>query len=364
LEERGMFSGQEKDRWQLFTGIRPLDRIVLVRNLAVTLKAGLSIVEAVEVLIKDATRRGMRQVLNSAKFSLERGQPLSAVFAAYSQFFPPIFVGLVRAGENSGKLDKSLDELAQQLTKEFKLVRKIKSAMAYPLILLVGSVGVVALLLTFVLPRLIKVFQLSGVKLPVITQVFIFLSNILTYSYWLDAGVIAFLVWFFLYFRRTEWGRKIVLRVLFHTPLVKELVKKIALVRFTRVLSGLVGSGVNIVEALQLSAQAVGNVYYRIAILDSLEQIKNGVPLSETLQNKSHLFPNLLINMVTVGEKTGTLDYVLKTFSDFYDEEIDNTLKDLTTVLEPLLLLIMGVIIGAVALSILLPIYQLVGNFV
>jgi type II secretory pathway component PulF len=219
------------------------------------------------------------------------------------------------------------------------------------------------LLLTFVLPRLTTIFKVSGVELPKITKFFIFLSNVLNFSKILDLVVLGLLIWFFIYFRKTVVGQHLFLSIAFRLPVIKELIKKVVLTRFSRTLGGLIGSGTNIVDALELSSEATGNIFYQRVLTESREQIKSGTALSETLQNKSHLFPNLLINLIGVGEKTGTLDYVLKTFSDFYDQEIDSTLKDLTTFLEPILLLIMGVLIGAVALSILLPIYQLVGNF-
>ena len=171
-------------------------------------------------------------------------------------------------------------------------------------------------------------------------------------------------MWFFVYFRKTDVGRKIFLKILLSIPIVRDLVKKVALVRFTRTLGSLISSGTSIVESLNLSAESVGNDYYKKAILESVKQVKTGVPFSKTLGSSPELFPHFLNSLVVVGERTGTLEKILKNFAEFYDEEIDNNLKDLTTFLEPVLLLLMGIVVGSIALSVLLPIYKLVGKFI
>lgn len=347
-----------------FETIRPTDRILLVRNLSATIKAGLNILESLDILIADAVKNIVKKILSQAKFNLQKGQPLSATFVQFKKYFPPVFVGLIKAGEASGRLDENLDELSRYLIKEYNLGKKIKSALAYPAILLIGSIGVITVLLLFVLPRLAKSFQMSKVELPFVTKILIGISKIFTFSPLLDLAVVAGLVWFFLYFRKTSVGRRFFLKVLLKIPVARDLVKKVALVRFSRTFGGLLASGITVIEALDISAEAVSNETYKKIILDSKEQVKAGIPLSRIFKNYPDLFPHLLINMMAVGERTGTLEHILKTFSDFYEEEVDNTLKDLTIFLEPILLLFMGLVIGTIALSILLPIYNLVGKFV
>ena len=272
-------------------------------------------------------------------------------------------MGMLRAGEMSGQLDKTLTELGKYLSKEYNLRAKVKSALMYPIILLTASGGVVALLLMFVLPRLTKAFASSGVKLPFITKVFLGLSDMLVWSYTLDVFLLAFLVWFFAYFRTTRTGKKFLFLIIARMPVASDLIKKIALVRFSRTFGNLVGSGISAVEALELSAQSIGNQAYTHALDAVGADIKNGIPISESLAKFPNLFPRLLVSLVIVGERTGTLSDILGTFSDFYEEEVDNKLKDLTATLEPILLLIMGVLVGSIAFSIILPIYQLVGHF-
>jgi len=346
-----------------FETIRPIDRILLVRNLSATIKAGLNILESLDILITDATKKLIKKFLSQAKFNLQKGQPLSATFVQFKKYFPPVFVGLVKAGEASGRLGENLDELSRYLIKEYNLRKKIRTALAYPVILLIGSIGVITMLLLFVLPRLAKSFQMSKVELPFITKTLVSISKIFTFSPLLDLAVAVGLIWFFIYFRKTFLGRRFFLKLLLKIPIARDLVKKVALVRFTRTFGGLMASGITVIEALDISAEAVSNETYKRIILDSKEQVKAGVPLSRIFKNHSDFFPHLLLNMMAVGERTGTLEHILKTFSDFYEEEVDDTLKDLTTFLEPLLLLFMGLVIGVIALSILLPIYQLVGKF-
>lgn len=346
-----------------FERIGPVDIMFLVRNLGATVKAGLSIVEAMDILIADAEKSAMKRVLQEAQALIKNGQTLSVGFSSHAKLFPPIFMGMLRAGEASGQLDHALSELGKYLSKEYNLRAKIKSALMYPAILLIASGGVVALLLMFVLPRLTKAFESSGVTLPFITKVFLGISALLTWSYMLDLIVVLGLAWFFIYFRTTRTGKTVLFWLISRLPIANELIKKIALVRFARTMGNLLGSGISAVESLELSALSIGNHAYISALGLAVADIKNGIPISDALAKHPDLFPRLLISLVIVGERTGTLSDILITFSDFYEEEVDNKLKDLTAILEPALLLVMGVLVGSIAFSIILPIYQLVGHF-
>lgn len=364
IEKEGEIKGGGRFSLSLFETVKQQDLIFLARNMAAMLKAGLNIMEALDILISDTEKKILKKILSDAKFNIQKGQPLSATFAHYKKYFPRVFVGLIKAGEASGRLSDAFAELSGYMTREFSLKRKIRSAMAYPTILVIGSTGIVSLLLFFVLPKLAKSFAMSKVELPLITKIFMALSNGLNYSVILDIVALVFIIWLFIYGRKTETGRVIVYKILLKVPIAKDLVKKTALVRFSRTLGGLISSGLTITESLQLSAESVSNDIYKKAILDSMEKVKKGIPLSKALKDYPELSPHLFVNMLAVSEKTGTMENVLRTFSDFYDEEVDGALKDLTTMLEPILLLIMGLIIGGIALSVLLPIYQMVGKFV
>ncbi len=348
----------------LFSSIGSTDIMFLVRNLATTIKAGLSIVESLDILKKDTKNKLMQKILEKSQAMVINGQSFSSSFGEYKNLFPPIFFGMIKAGEVSGNLSKKLGELAVYFSKENTLRNRVKSALTYPIILLIASTIVVSLMLIFVLPKLATSFVASNIQLPLITRFFLAVSKILTWSFTADLIVIGLLIWFFTYFRTTKIGKKFFFYIISHLPVADDLIKKIALVRFSRTFGSLIGSGLSVIEALSISAESIDNHNYTIAIEKTIEDIKNGIPISVALGKFPKLFPNLLISLITVGEKTGSLEEILITFSDFYDEEVDNKLKELASILEPVLLLIMGFMIGAIAISIIVPIYQLVGHFV
>lgn len=348
----------------LFEKVTQVDILFLVRNISITIKSGLSIIESLDILIKDTKKKIIKNILHKVKSNVENGFPLSVGFSEYSNYFPSIFFGMIKAGEVSGQLDKTLAELNRYLSKEYALKGKVKSALTYPIILLVASVVVVVLMLMFVLPKLAKSFLANNVELPMVTKFFLFLSKVLTWNYIVDFIVVIVLIVFFSYFRSTKIGKKFFFFVGSNIPVSNELIKRITLVRFSRTFGNLIGSGLLITDSLLLSAESIGNYKYKIAIDKIVEDIKNGLPLSEAISKFPKLFPNLFLSLVTVGERTGSLQEILITFSDFYEEEVDNQLKNLTSFLEPVLLLLMGLMIGAIAVSIILPIYKLVGNFV
>jgi len=347
----------------LFQGITTLDKIVLVRHLSTMIKAGMGLLEAVEILMEDATKPLMKKILSQAKFNLEKGIPLSATFAAYPKYFPPVIVNLLKAGEASGNLERVLDQISEQLQKEYDLIRKVRNAMAYPIILLVASFGVVILLLVFVLPRLAKIFSQTGIKLPLITRILVAISKVLTYNIFLTLGVIILLVIFIFALRKFPKTKKILASLYNRTPILKDLIKKIALTRFCRVLNTLLVSGIPIMDALQITALAVSNEIYKEAILKTVEKdIAKGISLGKSLSQNPEIFPRLVTSMISIGEKAGSLEMVLRALSNFYEEEVDSTLRNLVSILEPILLLFVGFIVGSVALSIILPVYQVLGT--
>lgn len=356
----------EKERLMIFTEIfqtiKPLDKILLAKHMSAVLKAGLGLREALEIMIGDAENPMMKKVLITAKNNLEKGQPLSSAFAAYPKYFPDVFVGMIRAGEVSGTLDKTLDQLGNQMLRDYDLVKKTKGAMIYPMILAVGSISLVMFLLTFVIPKLAGAFARSGFKLPWITQMFLNIGGIFAKSPIATFGIFFSTVIFLIYFYRTPRGRKFFLNLLWKIPLFRNMMKKVALVRFTRTLQNLLASGMNIIESLDITANSVSNEIYKDFILLVQQDLKRGFPLTEAFKKRPDLFPNLLTNMMAVGERTGTLENVLGTLTSFYDEEVDRTLKNLVALMEPAMLLIMGLVVGGLAISILIPIYQMVGS--
>jgi type II secretory pathway component PulF len=362
VEERT--AAEQKKAWSPFETVKPIDRIMLVRNMSAAIKAGLNLLETLEILAADASKTIMKNILLAARTNLQSGQPLYATFAQYEKYFPPIFSGLVKAGEASGNLEVTLDELGKHMSRDYTLSKKVRSALMYPLILFIASILIVVFLIVFILPRISLAFARSGIELPMITRALIALSKAMTYSIFLDLGVVAAIVWFFVYAKRSPRGKKFLNRILFRIPVVREFIKKLTLVRITRTMSILISSGISITETLKLTGDTAGNDMYKEVFVGSLDEVKSGMSIHTIFKKNENLFPKLLVSMVMVGEKTGTLEHILKTFSEFYEEEVDSSLKDLTTFIEPVLLLFMGLVVGTIALAILLPIYQMVGQFV
>lgn len=361
LKEKGEVSRGFLSGTTLFSRVTPLDRILLTRHLSSIIRAGISLGEAVEILISDMQKRPLlKRILEEMKRNLEEGHPLSSVFAAYPEFFPPVFTGMVRAGELSGTLEETLENLGNQLIRDYELVRKVRSAMIYPIILLIASAGVIVLLMTFLLPRMAKAFQGSSVKLPLITQILVDVSSFFAANSIVTiSGFIALILFSFWFFRKPS-GKRVLLVLFRHFPLMHDLLQKLALSRFCRTMRNLIKSGMPILESLEIVSLSLGNDRYRIEIDGMREELKRGVGISEVFRKREDYFPRLVGSLVTVGERTGSLEKSFETLAIFYDDEVDRALKSLVTLLEPLLLLIMGMVVGGIALAMLLPIYQAV----
>ena len=339
------------------------DKILLTRHLAAVVRSGMSLHEALDILYEDARKPVIKRILADAKYNVERGSPLSAVFAMYPRHFSPVWVGMVQAGEKSGTLEEALVNLGDALMRDNELIKRVRSAMIYPSVLLAASAGVVVLLLTFLLPRLANVLASTRTELPLITRFFIGISKILSFNPLLTIMFFAAAVFGIFVLFRSRSGRAVLMEILHRLPIAQRSVRGLALARLTRTLHNLLKSGIGALEAFEITAQSVGDSVYEKQLRGLREDAKKGLSLSTALGNRRDYFPRLFISMITIGEKTGTLDKSLEILASFYDEETDRTMKNLVGILEPALLLVMGIIVGGVALSVLLPIYQLVGSF-
>jgi len=363
IKARGELSKNSILQMAIFEDFTVLDKVTFMRNLSASMRAGLGVIETMDILIADAHKGVIRNYLIKVKGGLESGLTLSDSLNLQKDVWSSVILGMIMAGERTGKLDVTLDQIAHSMTREYAMMKKVQSAMAYPIILLVGASLVVTLLLVFVIPKLAQTFSGSGIELPLITRMMLSIGSFISNNWLLLLGLIFALVVLVGRFYKTGAGARLTARISFRIPLIKEIVKKVVLVRFTRTLSNLISSGTLITYTLDLASEAVGNQAYKEAIQSSLKKITSGVSFSKTLEDYPELFPNFLISLIAVGEKTGTLEQVLNTFANFYEEDVDTTIKDLSSIIEPILLLIMGVVIGGVAISVLMPIYQLIGSF-
>jgi len=352
------------DRFSILSYSAPtaVDKIMLTKHLSIIIKAGLSLKEGLDTLLNDARKKIMIKLLTEAKANLEKGQPLSYTFKKYPKYFSKVFIALLESGEMSGTLEKSLDYLGLQISKDYKMRQRVKNAMIYPAILVFASIAVITILMVLVIPRLTKVFFQNNLNLPWSTKFIMGLSdflgkNILTIVIVLIASSSLFFL-----IRNQRSFQFFSSSILLKIPIVSDLYRKIILARFTRTLGILLTSGVSILKAIDISTEVLGYNQYYNDFKEINTEISQGSSLGMSLKRKKDKFPYLVINMVSVGEKTGKLDSVLGELASFYEEEVDNGLKNVIALIEPLLILIMGLVVGGIAFSIIVPIYQIVGT--
>lgn len=338
-----------------------LEKITFTRNLALMIRSGIGMSEAVEILLEDAERAPLKKIFTKIKADLEKGLQLSSALTSFPTQFSSVFINLLKAGEESGNLESTLLQISSQLKKENDLKKKVLSALAYPMILVFLALGVVTLLVVVVLPRVSKVFTQAHVQLPLLTRTLLAISDFITQRFFTTAMIIGVIIALILFARRSAAGKAVLQAIFMKTPFIAPFIKKIALVRFTGTMHSLMKAGVPLVRSLEITAQSIGNSAYQKTLLDmASNEITRGISFGMALKQRPDQFPRLTSSMIIVGEKSGNLDAVLENLSAFYEEEVDSTLKTLITILEPALLLIIGLIIGGIALSIVMPIYQMI----
>jgi len=339
-----------------------LEKINLTGNLATMTRAGVNLTTALDTLAADTENSYFKIILSDLKFSLENGKPLSEGLSHYPKDFNAIFINMIKAGEASGKLDESLGRLNVQLKKEYALVSKVKGALIYPAVLIAGVLGVLVLIITFVIPRLVTVFSGSNLKIPVTTRMLFFLAKIASFNPILTIGVLIIIIGLAIYLLRLAAVKAFLNRLFFHLPIARNLLENMELVRFARTTGGLLASGIAIGKTLEITSEAMSLPIYKNIVIEAKEKILKGISLGNAFKGSEKYFPGLLISVINVGEKTGQLDQILLSLADFYEEQADNTLKTLTSLIEPILLVIVGILIGGMAISIVVPIYQLIGT--
>ncbi len=340
------------------------DQIFISKYLALMLKIGTGLLEAINILIVDFQKAVVKEILIEIRLSLEQGNPFYTVFAKYPNIFSPVYVNLIRAGEASGNLEAVFGDLTNMLTKNKDLQDQIKSALVYPIILLTGSFFILFFLVMFALPKIADVFSGSGFQPPLFSRVVFSVSFFLQQTGFYILGllfVLAIIFWRF--FKSSAVLRRFTTSFINEVPVVKDVVKKIALQRFANILASLIKAGMPLTEALEITATAVGNQDLKEALNRiSKEGLAKGLTVGEAFRREP-FFPQIVINLMAISERAGHIEEVLITLSDFYIKEIDNSIKILVSFLEPVLLLFIGVIIGVIALAVIIPIYQLTTQF-
>ncbi|HFC76755.1 MAG TPA: type II secretion system F family protein [Candidatus Moranbacteria bacterium] len=338
------------------------DKMMFARNLSVMISSGLTISKAIKNLSAQMSNKRFQKILLQIYNDVRSGKNLSDAMASFPGVFNELFVNMVRVGEIGGNLEETLKIVAVQLEKENSLKNKVKGAMMYPAVIVVAMVGVGVLMLTYILPKITGVFSGMNVQLPKTTQFVIALSDIFKRH---GVAVLIFFVVFAVFLRiflKTQTGKKTLSFVLLKTPAIKNMVIKINCARFSRIYSSLLKSGVTALDALKIVSNTLSNYYYKEALNESIKRIQKGVDLSKIIGEKPDLFPVLVKQMLEVGEQTGETETVLLKMAEFYEDEVDQLTKNLSSIIEPVLMLVMGGAVGFFAVSMLQPMYSLMDN--
>jgi len=342
--------------------IKTKDLVIFARQFSVMISANVTVVESLLILIDQTNNLSLKNMVSEIAFEVDGGSFLSDAFAKRPNIFSDFFVNIVRSGESSGKLDEVLDYLADEMEKNYDMVSKIKGAMIYPVFILTALVGVGVVLMLYVIPNLTSMLTETGMELPLSTRIVIATSKFLQSYIFLVIGFVVGIVFLVKMYLKTYTGKHNIDMLKLRMPIFGTLFKYIYLMRFTRSLSTLLKGGVTITRALEITAEVVGNTIYRELILETLESINDGNPLSTVMENSKDV-PKMVPQMIAVGEKTGKIDLVLDRITGFYTRESSNMLDNLSKLMEPLIMVIMGVGVGIMVAAIILPMYQMASQF-
>ena len=362
LEIKVSSGGSNNCLGALLNRIPTKEKILFSRQLSTLINAGLPLVQSLRTVLSQTKNQAFKAVISKVIADVEAGSALGASLKKHPKVFSPIFVSLIDAGETSGTLDKSLDRLAFQQEKDAEVLSKVRGAMVYPIIVLVVMAGVVAFMLVNVLPQVQELYKGFGnVQLPILTRVLLAVSHALIKFWWVMlilAGIVAF---FTVNWSRTPAGKKFFDKAKIKIPAIGPLFMKLYMARFARTGATLIASGVPLIRVLEITAEAVDNVLVGGAIKASIEKVKGGKSLADSIE-KSPYFLELVPNMLRIGEQSGQIEQMMEKTADYYEKEVDNQVKTISTIIEPMLMVILGVIAIIIVSAILVPIYGLVGK--
>ncbi len=334
------------------------DIIYATSQLAVMVDTGITLSAALDGIIQQEHNSALRKILSELKQAVEAGEDFSAALARHPRFFDKTYISLVKASEATGSLGAMLDRIAAYLRKEVETRNRVRAAMAYPTVMMILAIGVTVFLLTYILPKFTPLFKSKGTELPKPSLVMMGISDVLL-GYWYVwlAGLVLGIAGFLLA-RKTEAGRRVLDRLKINLPILGPMFRKVTISRSIRTLGTMLASGVPMLDAIKLCGEVSGNYHYERTWQEVRNQVTGGRRICEVLAGNP-LFPHVLVQMIASGEETGKLDHVLQRVSNHYDHEVDTALKTATSLIEPIMISIMGVIVGGIGLSLLLPIFSL-----
>jgi type IV pilus assembly protein PilC len=369
LMTQGMFpisidlkgQGNTLERIGLGDRVRPKDRVIFTRQLSTLINAGLPLTQSLRTITEQIQSKKLHEIIVRVVASVESGVSLSAAFAQHPKVFNDIYVSLVAAGEASGSLDKSLERIANQQEKDAAILSKIRGALVYPVIVLGVIVAVLIFMLTTVLPQVGGLYRDLHKALPPLTQGLLVISNFVQHFWFLVAIAAVALVFGLRNYFQTPQGRSVLDNIKLKMPLFGRIFRKVYMARFARTLGTLLSSGIPMLEALRIVRNAINNVHVEDALDSAISGVKGGKALSTTLLDKP-TFVKLVPQMIKIGEQSGSIDSMLDRVATYFENEVDEEVRNISTTIEPLLMIVLGVTVGGVIAAILLPVYALVGS--
>jgi len=369
LEDRGLILLSISQRAKagvfeltLFSRIKPKDVVVFFRQLSVLVSATIPIVQSLRVLLKQTTDHQLKRIVSEIADDVEGGARLSQACERHPKVFSEFYVNMIRSGETSGHLDDVLNYLADQREKDYDLMSKIKGAMIYPVFIISALILVGVLVMAFVIPKLTSVLADAGGELPATTKALISTSNFFAEYWWAMLLALLCVPIALKAIMKTSEGRKMVDAALIKLPVFGPLFQKIYLIRLTRSLSTLVRGGVPLPKALALTADIVGNSVYKSLVQETVKEVEDGNPIASVFLRSTNI-PPMLSNMLSVGEQTGRIDVILEKITAFYSRELENAVGSLVSLIEPLIIMVMGVAVGLMVAAVIMPIYNMASNF-
>lgn len=345
-----------------FNRVKIKDKVIFSRQLSTLINAGLPLVQSLRTVNQQSTSKPLKVVIGKIIADVEAGSTLSAAMARHPQVFNRVYISLVAAGETSGTLDKALERLAIQQEKDADLISKVRGAMVYPVIVLLVMVAVVGFMLVKVLPQVQILYEgMPGADLPLITKIMLAISNFFVKFWWVAVILMGLGVFFTSRWARTFGGRRVIDRLKMHIWPVGPLFMKMYMARFSRTGTTLVGSGVPLIQMMEITGEAVDNIHIKDSLTKAADKVRGGKALSDSIQNDPN-FLELVPNMLRIGEQSGSLEQMLGKTADYYEKEVDDQIKTISTIIEPVLMVVLGVVAFIIVAAVLLPIYGLAGK--
>lgn len=341
------------------SGVPTKEKLFFVRNLGIMLKGGIPFSAAFNTLAEQTKNKFFAKILKTISKDIDRGLTLSESLKPYNKVFNEFFINMIESGEISGKLEEVLNQLYIHMKKQHELISKVKTALTYPAFVITIMVGIAIFMMISVVPKITNVFSEYQAELPLITRVLISISNFMVVNGPFTILLIVVIVLSIIKILQTKKGQFIFQAILLRVPVFSDMMKKINIARFSRTVSSLLKTDIMIIKTFQITAGVVSNLHYRKVILEISEKIRKGGQIHETIKSYPSFFPPVVTQMIMVGEQTGELDTILSELSEFYEEEVEKTLEVLPSLIEPMLILVLGVGVGLMAAAIIMPMYFL-----